>query len=124
MDNMFDRFKRKQRTAVADPIAVTPVDGEKEQRQAVDSTGEQSEKENEAQTPTSSNSVAPTEGEQQPEDLHKKLSVHEGDLDEANIVYPPMIKVLPIVTGLYLSIFLVALDQTIIATAIPKITDT
>ena len=122
---MFDRFKRKRKGAAADPTAAAAVDAEKEQQQGVGLTGDPSGKEKAAaQTPTAPDSVADTEGgAQQPDDLQKKLSLHEGDIDESNIVYPPLLKVLPIVTGLYLSIFLVALDQTIIATAIPKITD-
>lgn len=37
--------------------------------------------------------------------------------------HPPLWKTLLIVSGLFLGVFLVALDQTIIGTAIPKITD-
>jgi MFS family permease len=37
--------------------------------------------------------------------------------------WPPMSKVVMIVLAIYLAAFLVALDQTIIAVAIPKITD-
>lgn len=37
--------------------------------------------------------------------------------------YPPLAKVLVIILALYLAVFLVALDQTIIGTAIPRITD-
>lgn len=37
--------------------------------------------------------------------------------------YPPLSKVIVIILALYLAIFLVALDQTIIGVAIPKITD-
>ena len=43
--------------------------------------------------------------------------------DEANLVYPTGIKLALITLALCLSVFLVALDNTIIATAIPKITD-
>ena len=39
------------------------------------------------------------------------------------IVYPTGLKVIIILCALFLAVFLVALDQTIIATAIPKITD-
>jgi len=42
---------------------------------------------------------------------------------EEEIEYPTGIKVLTIVGALMLAVFLVALDQTIISTAIPKITD-
>lgn len=38
-------------------------------------------------------------------------------------VYPSPLKTLLILSGLYMGVFLVALDQTIIGTAIPKITD-
>ncbi|KAI9810458.1 MAG: hypothetical protein M1827_006234 [Pycnora praestabilis] len=43
--------------------------------------------------------------------------------DEEEIQYPHGLKLLSIITALYLSMFLVALDRTIIATAIPRITD-
>ena len=42
---------------------------------------------------------------------------------EDNIEYPHGLKLVLILAALCLSVFLVALDQTIIATAIPKITD-
>lgn len=38
-------------------------------------------------------------------------------------MYPGMAKLIPILVAVMLSIFLVALDMTIVATAIPKITD-
>jgi hypothetical protein len=37
--------------------------------------------------------------------------------------YPPLSKVIIVISALYLAVFLVALDQTIIGVAIPKITD-
>ena len=37
--------------------------------------------------------------------------------------YPPTLTVIPIMVSLLLSMFLVALDRTIISTAIPRITD-
>lgn len=37
--------------------------------------------------------------------------------------YPPLAKVIVVIIGLYLAVFLVALDQTILGVAIPKITD-
>jgi hypothetical protein len=37
--------------------------------------------------------------------------------------YPPFSKVVAVICGLYLSVFLVALDQTIISVAIPEITN-
>ncbi|KAJ4387238.1 hypothetical protein N0V93_007827 [Gnomoniopsis smithogilvyi] len=44
-------------------------------------------------------------------------------LDELNVVYPTFPKAMLILTGLFMGVFLVALDQTIIGTAIPNITD-
>jgi hypothetical protein len=42
---------------------------------------------------------------------------------EEDMQYPHGLKLVVILTALCLAVFLVALDQTIIATAIPKITD-
>lgn len=48
----------------------------------------------------------------------------KGDLEtEHELVYPGGMKLAMIVVALCLSIFLVSLDMTIVATAIPKITD-
>ncbi|KAK6343117.1 hypothetical protein TWF718_008490 [Orbilia javanica] len=58
----------------------------------------------------------------EPVELAKVMS-RGGNPPEGEIVYPSGAKVLLIITGLMLAVFLVALDQTIIATAIPKITD-
>lgn len=44
-------------------------------------------------------------------------------VDDDDIVYPSGMKLVVITLALCLSVFLVALDNTIIATAIPKITD-
>lgn len=44
-------------------------------------------------------------------------------VDETGSLYPPLWKTLLIISGLFMGVFLVALDQTIIGTAIPKITD-
>ncbi|KAF3935063.1 hypothetical protein ABW20_dc0107973 [Dactylellina cionopaga] len=57
-----------------------------------------------------------------PIDLAKVVS-RGGNIPEGEMVYPTGPKVLLIIVGLMLAVFLVALDQTIIATAIPKITD-
>ena len=46
-----------------------------------------------------------------------------GPPKDAEVVYPTGIKVVLVLVALCLSVFLVALDQTIISTAIPKITD-
>ncbi|KAB8239286.1 major facilitator superfamily domain-containing protein [Aspergillus alliaceus] len=50
----------------------------------------------------------------------EKVNSSQQDVPE----YPPLPKVIMITIALYLAIFLVALDRTIIATAIPRITDT
>ncbi|BCS25028.1 uncharacterized protein APUU_41472A [Aspergillus puulaauensis] len=47
----------------------------------------------------------------------------EEDVAAAEPEYPPFAKVVVIILGLYLSVFLVALDQTIISVAIPEITN-
>ncbi|KAF3902879.1 hypothetical protein AA313_de0208283 [Arthrobotrys entomopaga] len=60
--------------------------------------------------------------EDQPVELSKVVS-RGGNPPEEEIVYPTGAKVVLIMVGLMLAVFLVALDQTIIATAIPKITD-
>lgn len=44
-------------------------------------------------------------------------------VDETGTNYPPLWKTMVIISGLFMGVFLVALDQTIIGTAIPKITD-
>ncbi len=60
-----------------------------------------------------------------------KVSIHEkpvrsvdNEYEDAEKNYQPKsIKFWSIMIGIYLSMFIVALDRTIIATAIPKITD-
>ncbi|PKX94105.1 MDR family MFS transporter [Aspergillus novofumigatus IBT 16806] len=52
----------------------------------------------------------------------EKLDVKETE-EQPEIEYPALSKVVVIILGLYLAVFLVALDQTIIGVAIPKITD-
>lgn len=44
-------------------------------------------------------------------------------IDKVDTQYPPLWKTVLIISGLFMGVFLVALDQTIIGTAIPKITD-
>jgi len=63
-----------------------------------------------------------------PPDLKKQTTMTEKEaqakLDaEEDMQYPHGLKLAVILAALCLSVFLVALDQTIIATAIPKITD-
>jgi hypothetical protein len=43
--------------------------------------------------------------------------------EERDLEYPSVLKAVIIIASLFLTVFLVALDQTIIGTAIPKITD-
>jgi hypothetical protein len=69
-----------------------------------------------------------TEGEiPSKEDTSVKLELQEevdpASLDGEEASYPHGLKLYVILAALCLSVFLVALDQTIIATAIPKITD-
>ncbi|EAW07570.1 MDR family MFS transporter [Aspergillus clavatus NRRL 1] len=53
-----------------------------------------------------------------------QISINEKEASaEPEQEYPPLSKVVVIILGLYLAVFLVALDQTIIGVAIPKITD-
>jgi hypothetical protein len=47
----------------------------------------------------------------------------EAEPDNTEIVYPKGVELLVIITALCIAVLLVALDQTIIATAIPRITD-
>lgn len=44
-------------------------------------------------------------------------------LEEPDLEYPSVLQAVIIIASLFLTVFLVALDQTIIGTAIPKITD-
>jgi hypothetical protein len=53
----------------------------------------------------------------------KEDEARNAELDDEDIEYPHGLKLAIILTALCLAVFLVALDQTIIATAIPKITD-
>jgi hypothetical protein len=52
----------------------------------------------------------------------EELAVKESE-KEPEFEYPAFSRVVVIILGLYLAVFLVALDQTIIGVAIPKITD-
>jgi hypothetical protein len=54
---------------------------------------------------------------------HEDATVKDADPPEEEMEYPHGIKLVIILAALCLSVFLVALDQTIISTAIPKITD-
>jgi hypothetical protein len=49
--------------------------------------------------------------------------INPSQISTDDIIYPTGIKLVVIITALCLAVFLVALDQTIIATAIPRITD-
>jgi len=50
--------------------------------------------------------------------------IHRTETRESQIEYPSGLKLAIIMASLYFAMFLVALDRTIIATAIPRITDT
>lgn len=65
-----------------------------------------------------SNRTSSVEEDQTPDDGAKLEEVQTEDVQ-----YPSGAKVLVIMGSLYISMFLVALDRTIIATAIPRITD-
>lgn len=68
------------------------------------------------ETATTPTQVAP----ENEEDHHPKLEREKTKDEEDDIVYPTGAKLTLILFALCLSVFLVALDQTIIATAIPK----
>ena len=53
----------------------------------------------------------------------KEGGASKADIDDEDVVYPHGPKLWVILAALCLAVFLVALDQTIISTAIPKITD-
>jgi hypothetical protein len=55
--------------------------------------------------------------------VSEKTVIVSSDNDSDDIVYPTGFKLVIIVGALCLAVLLVALDQTIIVTAIPKITD-
>lgn len=71
---------------------------------------------------TASSGPSSTDKEPVAEDLAQPLDIDEYQDAEKNY-QPKSLKFWTIMTGVYLSTFLVALDRTIIATAIPKITD-
>lgn len=56
-------------------------------------------------------------------DLEKETGKDSTTDQEADPEYPGVFKAVLIVVSLFITVFLVALDQTIIGTAIPKITD-
>ncbi len=51
------------------------------------------------------------------------MVVNNAPPTQTEITYPSGIALLPVLCAILFGIFLVSLDQTIIATAIPKITD-
>lgn len=53
----------------------------------------------------------------------RNIAKNEGEAEEDTSDYPAGFKLVTLIIALCLAVFLVALDQTIIATAIPKITD-
>lgn len=56
-------------------------------------------------------------------DTIDKAEVPAGSTDDDQANYPHGLKLVTLIIALCLAVFLVALDQTIIATAIPRITD-
>lgn len=63
-----------------------------------------------------------TDSPTQPQELAQKDQHGEVPFEEA-LEYPHGLKLVTIIVALCLAVFLVALDQTIVSTAIPKITD-
>ncbi|KAH7360648.1 major facilitator superfamily domain-containing protein [Rhexocercosporidium sp. MPI-PUGE-AT-0058] len=53
----------------------------------------------------------------------EKKELTAAEEDAAGKVYPPMIQVLPTMMAIFMALFLTSLDRTIIATAIPVLTD-
>ena len=72
-----------------------------------------------ASTSSSASKSGPKEQEQTTSPIHPV----DTSATEESITYPSKRALVPIITSLYLAFFLVALDRTIIATAIPAITD-
>lgn len=60
---------------------------------------------------------------EQKDDLEKESGKDSTADQQADPEYPGLLKAVLIVVSLFITVFLVALDQTIIGTAIPKITD-
>lgn len=54
---------------------------------------------------------------------YEEASTQDSDSNKEEPEYPPTSQVIVIILAIYLAAFLVALDQTIIGVAIPKITD-
>jgi hypothetical protein len=97
---------------------------------ASDSSSTSSPKKTEANHPLAAETESQRNSTQQnePEDEKKVVEeqVKESEQDqqqEDDVVYPSGLKLVFITIALCLCVFLVALDNTIIATAIPKITD-
>ncbi|OQE19402.1 hypothetical protein PENSTE_c015G04019 [Penicillium steckii] len=70
---------------------------------------------------TAASSITKVDVESPPEKVAE--DVQASKISEKEPEYPPLSKVIIVILALYLAIFLVALDQTIIGVAIPKITD-
>lgn len=70
---------------------------------------------------TAASSITKVDVESPPEKTAE--DVQDSKVSEKEPEYPPLSKVIIVILALYLAIFLVALDQTIIGVAIPKITD-
>jgi hypothetical protein len=83
--------------------------------------------EEEAPTPTLSTTTAQSDSANPEKNENIKSTVSKGSVPTApsddEVEYPHGLKLTLILFALCCSVFLVALDQTIISTAIPKITD-
>ena len=73
--------------------------------------------------PMSSNPTTQPSVSSEQEDTHGEPPMSELSKATSEPAYPPTSKVLVIIAGLFLVIFLVALDRLIIGVAIPRITD-
>jgi hypothetical protein len=74
-----------------------------------------------SETNTTENSQPITQADKITED--KDLEKSDAPAEDDGVVYPGLWKAVILILAIFLSIFLVALDQTIIGTAIPRITD-
>ncbi|KAB8276415.1 major facilitator superfamily domain-containing protein [Aspergillus minisclerotigenes] len=80
---------------------------------------------------TTTSDSRPIDHEKSPSPVSLGSNIHEDQMSENKShlrqdlhEYPPLPRVIMITIALYLAVFLLALDRTIIATAIPRITDT
>lgn len=77
---------------------------------------------NERRPSTASHSIDDATGEKRPQDNDDTTPAHQVQAN-AESVHPPGRQVAAVMIALLLAMFLIALDRTIITTAIPKMTD-